>query len=568
MTAVLRAEEPSARYLAQFEPTLVRWFELLATAPGGIARLRGLLVTLAVRGLLVRQTPSDEPALELVRRIAKACGRTPPSFTVDGLPEGWARVAFGDYANEINTGPFGSLIGKGDYVDGGVPLVNPSHMRQGRIVAEANVSVSEDKAVELSSYRLRAGDIVFARRGEVGRTALVTEAEHDWLCGTGSFFARFHTDADREYVQLVFASPATRAYLGGEAVGSTMVNLNQRALRSAAIDLPPLAVQHRIVARVEELMKLCDALVQSGRLADEQHARLTSTLFDALAASESAHALAENWERVAEHFDILLDRPEAIDSLEQTILQLAVRGFLVSQIAAEESAPSLLDRLRVDRDRETAIGKMKHDRPLSAVGEDEHPFRLPVGWCWTRLGAAGVTSTGGTPPTGRSDYFGTDVAYVKPGSLGPKGVTYAEEGLSESGAKLIGFVEPPAVLMVCIGGSIGKAALATRKCAFNQQINAVRPLLPTMAAYLLIALSSTDFQLQVLGKAGTCTLPIISKGKWEQLLIPMPPLSEQHRIVARVEELRRLCAQLRDRLTDARRAQSQLAEALIAEVAK
>ena len=97
MTAVLRVEEASGKYLVQVEPALVRGFELLATAPGGIARLRGLLITLAVRGLLVRQTLSDEPALELVRRIAKASGRVPPSFTVDGLPKGWARIAFGDY---------------------------------------------------------------------------------------------------------------------------------------------------------------------------------------------------------------------------------------------------------------------------------------------------------------------------------------------------------------------------------------------------------------------------------------------------------------------------------------
>ena len=565
--ALLEAREPSAKYLAAAESAVARGFELLATAPNGVGRLRSLLVTLAVRGLLVRQTASDEPAIELVRRVANAGGCALPKLTFDGLPRGWLRIAFGDYANQLNTGPFGSLIGKGDYVNGGVPLVNPSHMRDGRIAAEAGVSVSMGKAVELTSYRLIAGDIVFARRGEVGRTALVTEAEHGWLCGTGSFFARFHADVDRVYIQLIFTSSAARAFLGGEAVGTTMVNLNQRALRSAAIDLPPLAEQHRIVARVEELMKLCDALEQSGRLADEQHARLTSTLFDALAASESAHALAENWQRAAEHFDLLLDRPEAIDAFEQTIIQLAVHGRLVQQHENDESAASLLDRIRTARDREIAVSNLKRDKVLQAVDGDEHPFPLPEGWCWTRLGAAGVTSTGGTPPTGRTDYFGTDVAYVKPGSLSLTGVTYAEGGLSDSGAKLIGVVEPPSVLMVCIGGSIGKIGLATRRCSFNQQINAVRPLFPTMAAYLFIALSSADFQLQVLGKAGTSTLPIISKGKWEQLLVPVPPLAEQHRIVARVEELRRLCADLRQRLTKARETQSRLADALVAEVA-
>ncbi len=98
-----------------------------------------------------------------------------------------------------------------------------------------------------------------------------------------------------------------------------MKNVSRAVVLALPVPLPPLAEQHRIVARVEELMKLCDALEQSGRLADEQHARLTSTLFDALAASESAYALAENWQRVAEHFDLLLSYPESSDAFEQVI---------------------------------------------------------------------------------------------------------------------------------------------------------------------------------------------------------------------------------------------------------
>ncbi len=325
----LSAPEQSAKYIVEREPTLIRGFELLATAHIGVAALRELISSLALQGRLVGQVSTDEPATSLIRRIATANGRGYPQFVDADLPTGWARVSFGDYANRLNTGPFGSLIGKGDYVSGGVPLVNPSHMRRGRIAAEVGVAVSPQKAIELAPYALATGDIVFARRGEVGRTALVTDNEDGWLCGTGSFFACFEREVDRAFVQLVFDSIGMRRYLAGAAVGVTMVNLNQRMLRNAVLDLPPLAEQHRIVARVEELMKLCDALEQSGRLADEQHERLVSALFDALAASESAHALAENWQRIAEHFDLLLDRPEAIDDFEQTILQLAVDGLLV-----------------------------------------------------------------------------------------------------------------------------------------------------------------------------------------------------------------------------------------------
>ena len=158
MSAVVEAREPSAKYITHVEPTLVRAFGLLATAPNGLARLRELIHTLAVQGKLTRQDPNDEPAAALLQRIAKAAGREPPEIKGDSPLPGWIRTAFGDYALELCTGPFGSLIAKDEYVDGGVPLVNPSHMKNGRIEAQASISVSSDKAIQLKAYALAAGD--------------------------------------------------------------------------------------------------------------------------------------------------------------------------------------------------------------------------------------------------------------------------------------------------------------------------------------------------------------------------------------------------------------------------
>ena len=132
-------------------------------------------------------------------------------------------------------------------------------------------------------------------------------------------------------------------------------------------------------------MKLCDALETRGQLADEQHARLTSTLFDAFAASESAHTLAENWQRVAEHFDLLLDRPEAIDALEQTILQLAVRGLLLPQLAGDESASNALRLIAVERQRLIEQGLAKREKTLNPVTAEVAPFNIPTNWRWVRV---------------------------------------------------------------------------------------------------------------------------------------------------------------------------------------
>ena len=562
------AREPSATYLVQREVPLIRGFELLATSRRGVTALRESISSLALQGRLVGQVSTDEPAALLVRRIAAANGRGCPHFVDANLPVGWSRVSFGDYASRLNTGPFGSLIGKGDYVRGGVPLVNPSHMRNGRIAAEVGVAVSPKKAGELAPYALATGDIVFARRGEVGRTALVTENEDGWLCGTGSFFARFEQDVDRAFLQLIFDSVAMRRYLAGEAVGVTMVNLNQRMLRNATLDIPPLAEQHRIVARVEELMKLCDALEQSGRLADEQHARLTSTLFDALAANESAHALAENWQRIAEHFDLLLDRPEAIAALEQTILQLAVRGLLVPQDAADEPAGALLGRLRAEQERLISIGQIRREKVIPTLLDDDSPFELPKGWVWARLGALAnfIDYRGRTPVKTTSGVPLITAKNVRQGFINREPREYIAAGAYD-GWMIRGFPRTGDLLFTTEAPLGNVAAIdITERFSLAQRVICLGLYEIEMSGALSIFLQSPWMQDALAVQATGVTAQGIKSARLQLMPLPVPPLAEQHRIVARVEELRRLCAQLRERLTEARRTQSQLAEALVAEV--
>ena len=571
--ALLRAREQSAKYLTQMDDPLIRGFELLATASDGVAKFRELIISLAVQGKLVRQNRTEEPATALLHRIAEAAGRSMPSARVEIGLTGWERVTFGDYATALCTGPFGSLIGKDEYVDGGVPLVNPSHMKNGRIEAQSNISVKPAKAIELRAYALTAGDIVFARRGEVGRTALVTEIEEGWLCGTGSFFARFHPDIDRSYLQMLFNSRSMREYLGREAVGATMVNLNQRVLLNARIDVPPLAEQHRIVARVEELMKLCDALEQNGRLADEQHARLTSTLFDALATSESAHALAENWKRVAGHFDLLLDRPEAIDRLEQAILDLAVRGCLVFQDAAEEPATELLTQIRLEKARLISEGKIKRDKSVSIITEEETPYELPAGWAWARLGQLLTKIGAGSTPLGGKDvYTTTGIKFLRSQNVWNDGLRLTNVAfiLPSTHSTMSGtVVQSNDLLFNITGASIGRCAVVPAEfdeANVSQHVTIIRPAVAATRHFLHLVLMSKKIQQTVQDVQVGVSREGLSIAKLGQFVIPVPPLAEQHRIVTRVEELRRLCADLRQRLTQAQETQSRLADALVAEI--
>ena len=163
---------------------------------------------------------------------------------------------------------------------------------------------------------------------------------------------------------------------------SGTANVSLTVGKIAEVPVPLITYQAR--EKLDRLMSLCDALEASGQLEAQQHAQLVGTLLGTLTQSETPEALADNWQRIATHFDLLLDRPEAVDALEQTILQLAVRGLLVPQDPTDEPASVLLQKIRTEKDHLIAQGKIKRDKPLPPITDEEKPFELPRGWEWVR----------------------------------------------------------------------------------------------------------------------------------------------------------------------------------------
>ena len=145
------------------------------------------------------------------------------------LPEQWEQTYLGELA-ALKTGPFGSTLHKSDYRTGGIPVVNPMHIVDGKIVPSSGTTVAPETAERLAEFRLQRGDVVLGRRGDMGRCAVVGEAEHGWLCGTGSLIDSPFTALDPHYLQKFLSSPDVVSCLEDASVGSTMVNLNQRIL--------------------------------------------------------------------------------------------------------------------------------------------------------------------------------------------------------------------------------------------------------------------------------------------------------------------------------------------------
>ena len=268
---------------------LLTHFDKIADVPQAIPSLRRFILDLAVRGKLVDQDPKDEPASELLKKIAAEKARLVRTKTIKArratgfgvhsslpfdLPTGWSRATVEQVLIEIQTGPFGSSLHQSDYQLGGVPVVNPASIQNEQIVPIDKMAVGPTTLARLSSFKLQTNDIVMARRGEMGRCAVVTERESGWLCGTGSLILRPFKCIYPRFLSMLIGSPFSRQYLGGTAVGTTMQNLNQAILLNLPFGLPPLAEQHRIVAMVDQLMALCARLEESLATVDDTRRRL------------------------------------------------------------------------------------------------------------------------------------------------------------------------------------------------------------------------------------------------------------------------------------------------------
>ena len=218
---------------------------------------------------------------------ARAAGLDPhPKLKPSGIdwlgevPEHWDVVEIFRVVGMIQTGPFGSQLHQTDYIERGVPLINPSHLVDGVIVPDDKETVTDETAKRLIRHRLIPGDVVFARRGEIGRCAVVGEKESGWLCGTGSMVVRFR-DCDARYFVRVFRSSGFSALLTMNAVGTTMLNLNPSILGRMRIPLPPLSEQRTIANYLDLETKKIDQMITKVEAAIERLQEYRSALITA-----------------------------------------------------------------------------------------------------------------------------------------------------------------------------------------------------------------------------------------------------------------------------------------------
>ena len=558
--------------------TFLNQFEHLAEAPNGIAKLRELILQLAVRGKLVPQDPDDEPASELLKRVesekrrligegALRKGKSWRPIELERapyeLPSGWQWARLVD---------LGEICGGGtpsknhqEYWNGGIPWISPKDMKADLLV-DSEMDVSPLALEETVLRLIPAGSVLFVGRSGILRRMLPV-AVNSVPCtvnqdlkvvipyGNGlSTYVRLMLKGHERFILETFVKQ-----------GTTVQSLVYDELLTQPFGFAPLAEQKRIVAKVDELMALCDDLEAKRQAKRSKKIALNRASLHTL-TEPSRDSLTAAWYRIRDHFANLYTAPETVADLRQTILQLAVMGRLVPQDPLDLPASELLKKIQAEKQRLIAERIIPKTKSLEATGLEENPYDLPENWIWTRLGEIGRTQTGTTPKKSDVDSYGDDIPFLKPGDISWGRVDYGNDGLSRLGAEKHGrMAASGSSLMVCIG-TIGKTQVIDRDCSFNQQINAVTPFRGVDPALLQWFLRSPYFQDAAWARASSTTISILNKGKWQSIPLPLPPLAEQKRIVAKVDQLMTLCDDLDTKLQQAQTDADNLLTAIVHEL--
>jgi len=267
-----------------------------------------------------------------------------------------------------------------------------------------------------------------------------------------------------------------------------------------------------------------------------------------------------------EHFDELISTPDDVEKLNASILDLAVLGKLVEQNKEDSPASQLVKQIQIEKEKLAKNG-IKPDKSLAPIKDDEIPFDIPDSWIWIRLGDLGFTQTGSTPPTSNRDFYGNEYPFVRPADISDdfdNSINYRlDDGLSKLGIENGRLIKSGSIMMVCIG-SVGKVGFVDRECSCNQQINVLTPYIELDTKLITMFMRSAYFQKEATNRASKTTLPILNKSKWASIPIPLPPLPEQQRIFARIEELFAQTRRLAEELANSRRELDRLDESALA----
>jgi len=551
---------------------LLGLYEQVAEAPDAVPRLRRFVLNLAVRGKLVPQDADDEPASDLLKRIAvekarlvkageirKKAAQNPKMVEPPHeLPANWRWVALGTvflYDAGAKREP--------KSLDPSLWLLELEDIEKetGRLVARISVADRESKSTK---SEFQVGDILYGKLRPYLTKVLVADAPG--YSTTEIVAIRPFLPLCLEYCALALRRPDFVDYVTRLGQGTKMPRLRTEDAVVSPFPLPPLAEQRRIVAKVEELMALLDRLDEARTARDATRDRLTAASLARLTAPDADAAdFPANARFALATLPALTTRPDQIKPLRQTILNLAVRGKLVEQDPVDEPASELLKRIAVDL-KDRGSGRGRKPKQLAPVDPADAPFELPDGWTWARFPELGKFGRGKSKHRPRNDpmlYSGGTHLMVQTGDVarsGGKVTTYTNKyndaGLAQS------MLWPKGTLCITIAANIADSGILDFDACFPDSVVGFLPASAFENAryfeYFVRTAKANLLEFAPATAQKNINLEILTS-----VLIPLPPLAEQHRIVAKVDALMALCDRLEAALTTTDTTRARLLQALL-----
>lgn len=547
--------------------TFFEKFDSFVEAPDAVAKMRGLILRLAMQGRLSEAHKTDVPVSELLREVEKDKMRLglvnsakatsgnlyfSDDETTDEIPARWDWVRFGNIARHNA----GKTLDKGRNRGKLRDYITTSNLYWGYFQLDAvrQMPILDD---ELERCTANKGDLLICEGGEAGRAA-VWPHDHAISFQNHVHRARFFAEINPYFVQRYFEKLNATGEIEKYRKGVGISNMSGKALASIPIPLPPLAEQKRIVAKVDELMALCDRLEAQQQERETRHAELARASLARFAEAPTPANL-----------NFLFHPSYTISpaDLRKSILTLAVQGKLVPQDPNDEDAEDLLARIRGDLHAQKKGSKADPYK----IADDELPYEVPFGWCWScvqELAQPNESVTYGIlkPVWVEAGVPTVRVTEMKTGFIDVEALPKCDP---QRAAKFSKTTLNEGDLLVSKDGTIGKTAFVPRELAggnITQHMLRFAISKRLDRGFIRLCIDAPPCQAWMVGETKGVALQGVNVGDFRRMPIPLPPLDEQRRIVAKVDQLMALVDELEAQLAASRASAANLLMALIAEL--
>lgn len=530
-------------------------FHRISEAPDVIPRLRQFVLDLAVRGRLVEQDLNDEPMSTVLNHREAA-------YSFDGrfeVPQSWVWVKVGNVAETR----LGKMLDKAR--NKGIPR---RYLRNVNVrwfdFDLSDVAEMRFEDSELKEFALRSGDVLICEGGEPGRAAVWDERESDIYFQKAIHRVRFFSGVDGAYFVKALRASANDGSLAKHFTGTGIKHFTGKGVDAYSFPLPPLAEQHRIVAKVDELMALCDRLETAQKKRERRRDRLVSASLARLSQPVDPPIFREHARFYLDHLPRMTTSRAHIRQLRQAVLDLALHGRLVPQDPKDEPAEALVSRADRER-RATAETDRRADAHPQTLLASNDRWEVPSSWVWRGLAdlALFIDYRGQTPVKTDQGIRLITAKNVRAGAISFTPEEFISEATYEKW--MTRGLPTDGDVLFTTEAPMGNAAVIrlNERFALAQRVICFRSYEALWPDFLELQLLARPFQSILERTATGLTAKGIKAAKLKRLPIVVPPLAEQRRIVAKVDELMAVCDLLEAQLETGRVAQAALLQATL-----